>query len=87
MWKKEQIIEELRKRGKRITGQRRILIEVILEDRWSCCKEIYYEAAKRDPSIGLATVYRMVAVLEEIGVLKRSFVYSLLTEEEGCGAV
>ena len=43
----------------------------------SCCKEIYYEAAKRDAAIGMATVYRMVSTLEEIGVFSRCYRYSL----------
>ena len=30
-------------------------------------------ASKRDPSIGLATVYRMVGVLEEMGFLRRGY--------------
>ena len=42
MWQKEQIIAELQKRGKRITEQRKILLDVILEGNWTCCKEIYY---------------------------------------------
>lgn len=37
-------------------------------------------AAKRDPSIGLATVYRMVAALEELGFLSRGYHYSGLSE-------
>ncbi|MEY8338343.1 transcriptional repressor [Lachnospiraceae bacterium 62-35] len=73
MRQKEQIMSELQKRGKRITEQRRMLLDIILEGNWNCCKELYYEVSKRDPSIGLATVYRMVAVLEEIGVLSRRY--------------
>ena len=82
MWQKEQIIAELQKRGKRITEQRKVLLAVILEGNWTCCKEIYYEAVKRDPSIGMATVYRMLATLEEIGVLTRTFRYSFPPEEK-----
>ena len=78
--RKEQIIGEFQKNGKRITGQRKILLDVILEGKWSSCKEIYYMAAKRDPSIGLATVYRMVAALEELGFLSRGYHYSGLSE-------
>lgn len=74
--KKEQIIRELQESGRRVTKQREILLDIILDHTWSSCKEIYYEAVKRDPSIGLATVYRMVATLEEIGVLTRSYQYS-----------
>ncbi len=32
-----------------MTDQRKIMLDVILEGRWSSCKEIYYEASKRDP--------------------------------------
>ena len=80
MQQREQIISELKRRGKRMTDQRKIMLDVILEGRWSSCKEIYYEASKRDPGIGKATVYRMIAVLEEIGVLNRQ--YSLRNEDE-----
>ena len=72
---KEMIISELQKNGKRITDQRRILLDVILEGKWSSCKETYHMASKRDPSIGLATVYRMVAVLEEMGFLRKGYRY------------
>ncbi len=87
MQQKEQIIKELQKRGTRITEQRKVLLDVILEGGWSSCKEIYYEASKRDPSIGLATVYRMMATLEEMGVISRSYHYSFPPsdkEEETC---
>ena len=57
---------------------------MILEGNWTCCKEIYYEAVKRDPSIGMATVYRMLSTLEEIGVLTRTYRYSFPPEEKGC---
>lgn len=76
MWDKEQIIMELQKNGKRVTEQRKILLDVIMEGGWSCCKELYYEASKRDPSIGMATVYRMLNALEEIGVMNRSYQYT-----------
>ena len=78
MQQREQIISELKRRGKRMTDQRKIM----LDGRWSSCKEIYYEASKRDPGIGKATVYRMIAVLEEIGVLNRCRQYSLRNEDE-----
>lgn len=77
MWDRERVIQELQSRGKRVTEQRKILIDVILEGRWTSCKEIYYQAVKRDPSIGLATVYRTVSTLEEIGVLSGYTVYQI----------
>lgn len=71
----EQVLETLQKSGKRVTGQRKILLDVILNSQWECCKEIYYEAIKRDPSIGLATVYRMMSLLEEVGIVERRCVF------------
>ena len=68
--RKENIIEKLRERGCRITKQRQILLDVILKEECSCCKEIYYKAARRDSKIGMATVYRMMNMLEEIGAEK-----------------
>ena len=64
---------------------KRQLLEIILDGTWNCCKEIYYEAIKKDPSIGLATVYRMVGTLEEIGVLTRSYRYCLPAREPESG--
>ena len=84
MWQKEQIIAELQKRGKRITEQRKILLDVILEGNWTCCKEIYYQAVRQDPSIGIATVYRMVKTLEDIGAINRKNMYRINCEEN-CG--
>ena len=53
----------------------RIILDIILDEDCSCCKEIYYKACKQDSSIGAATVYRMVNTLEEIGVINRKNMY------------
>ena len=82
MWQKEQVIDEFQKRGMRITQQRRMLLDVILEGNWKNCKEIFYEARKRDTKLGMATVYRTVSTLEEIGVLTRSYQYSFVSDKE-----
>ena len=46
------IIEKLKEKGLRITRQRKILLDIILEGECSCCKEIYYRASALDPKIG-----------------------------------
>ena len=80
--KKSYILQELRKNGCRITNQRQLLIDIILQDECCCCKEIYYQAIKKDPTIGMATVYRMVKTLEETGMIKRKNLYRIQVEEE-----
>ena len=71
------ILRELKKNGCRITSQRKVLIDVILRDECCSCKEIYYQAIKDDPTIGMATVYRMVKTLEEAGLIKRKNMYRI----------
>ena len=40
---KELVIQKLREKGCRITKQRLMLLDIILEEDCSCCKEIYYQ--------------------------------------------
>ena len=75
--KRSYILRELKKNGCRITSQRKVLIDVILRDECCSCKEIYYQAIKDDPTIGMATVYRMVKTLEEAGLIKRKNMYRI----------
>lgn len=75
--RKEMVIQKLRTRGCRITKQRQILLDIILQEECASCKEIYYKAASIDSSIGAATVYRMVNLLEEIGAISRKNMYRI----------
>lgn len=86
---REYILAQLRNRGLRITSQRKLILNIILKNECSCCKEIYYEALKSDSSIGIATVYRMVKTLEEMGAIDRKNMYRIAfgnncTREEAC---
>lgn len=74
---KEIVIQRLRERGCRITKQRQILLDVILQDDCGSCKEIYYKAITEDSQIGIATVYRMVTLLEDIGAISRRNLYKI----------
>ena len=74
---KQIIIERLKEDGCRITKQRLMLLDIILEDECSSCKEIYYRASKKDPSSGAATVYRMINTLEDIGAISRKNMYKI----------
>ena len=79
--KRELVIKKLKEEGFRITKQRLLLLDVILEGDCTCCKDIYYRAAKADPGIGTATVYRMVNTLEKIGAINRSNMYRIGCEQ------
>lgn len=68
---KEDIFLMLRQKGLRLTEQRKIIVDIIVNEEYSCCKEVYFLAHKKDKSIGIATVYRMINVLEDIGAISR----------------
>lgn len=81
---KDIVLQRLREKGCRITKQRLMLLDIILEEECSCAKEIYYKAVEKDSSIGSATVYRMVNTLEEIGAISRKNMYRIACGET-CG--
>lgn len=76
------IVQKLRDRGCRITKQRLMLLDIILEEDCTSCKEIFYKASRRDKDIGTATVYRMVNMLEEIGAISRRNMYRIACGEK-----
>lgn len=78
---KSAVMDRLRKNGCRVTKQREVLIDIILQEECISCKEIYILAVKRDPRIGLATVYRMIRALEEVGALQRKNIYHIYSHE------
>ena len=64
-------MEKLKGSGFRLTAQRETLFQVIAESLGapSTIQEIWEKSRALDPSIGIATVYRTVNLLDEMGVL------------------
>ena len=81
---KDMIFERLREQGCRITRQRQLILDIILEEECSCCKEIYYKVQEKDRNIGPATIYRMVNMLEKIGAISRKNMYRIFSCEASC---
>jgi len=66
----EEALEVLRARGKRITAQRSLLLEVIRESHGHLdADEIYQRMRSKDPRISLSTVYRNLNLLKELGLV------------------
>jgi Fur family ferric uptake transcriptional regulator len=65
--------EDLKKKGYKLTPQRRSIVDTIIENEGQhLTAEEIYDKVKRDcPEIGLATVYRTILLLEELGVISR----------------
>jgi len=66
----EGALDVLRSRGKRITTQRSLLLDLIRESHGHLdAGEIYRRARAKDPRISLSTVYRNLNLLKDLGVI------------------
>ena len=66
------IIARCKAQGLRMTDRRRVVARVIGDaDDHPDVEELYARAAKIDPNISLATVYRTVKLFEESGILEK----------------
>ena len=74
---REIVIQRLKEQGCRSTKHRMVLLDIILNENCSSCKEIYYKAYRFDCKIATATVYRMINTLEEIGAINRRNMYKI----------
>jgi len=68
----DSIIDRCEAKGLRMTGQRRVIAQVMEDARdHPDVEEIYARASVIDAAISLATVYRTVKLFEEVNILDR----------------
>lgn len=80
----------LKEKGYKLTPQRRAIVDIIIRNEGNhlTTEELYDLVRKDCPEIGLATVYRTVQLLEELGVVSKLDLndgcsrYELVHEEE-----
>ncbi|KIC19167.1 MULTISPECIES: Fur family transcriptional regulator [unclassified Leisingera] len=66
------IIARCEAKGLRMTGQRRVIAQVLQDsDDHPDVEELYARASAKDAGISIATVYRTVKLFEEAGILER----------------
>lgn len=66
------ILDRCEAQGLRLTGQRRVIAQVLeASDDHPDVEELHARAARVDPGISIATVYRTVKLFEESGILDR----------------
>lgn len=68
----EETVQKLEQSGLRMTLQRRHIIEILTKSQCTSPKELWYEARQYVPDLGIATVYRLINRLEQIGVLAKN---------------
>lgn len=68
----DEINKTLRKGGHRVTFPRRAVVSVVLQaERWLSPEEVFTRAQADWPSLGLVTVYRTLALLSDLGFIRR----------------
>jgi Fur family ferric uptake transcriptional regulator len=71
MTQAKRLAESLHTSGRRVTRQRRLVMQVLQDNPGHLEVEAVYALAKaRDPHISLPTVYRTLAVLKEMGLVE-----------------
>ena len=70
----ESICAQLRNQSYKLTPQRQTILQTFLKqvDRHLSAEEVYTLVKHQNPEIGLATVYRTLDILAEIGVLLKN---------------
>lgn len=72
--------DKLKERGYKLTTQRRIIFDVFIENKelHLSPEEVYDKVKEKYPEIGLATVYRTLQLLEDMGTIYK------LNFNDGC---
>jgi Fur family ferric uptake transcriptional regulator len=66
---KHALAEAIHRQGRRLTRQRQLVLEILKESQEHLDAEtVYARAKKRDTRISIATVYRTLAFLKEMGL-------------------
>lgn len=71
MWNVDEILDKLKTRGYKLTGQRKAIVERLCGRKDHPTAEQLYKELKKDyPTISFATIYSTVQLLEEMGYLQ-----------------
>ncbi len=68
--KTAEMVSLLRTSGRRVTRERELLLRIIGQNAHLDAEEIYRIAQRDRPQIGLATVYRTLTLLKELGLIR-----------------
>ena len=83
----EETLQKLERSGLRMTVQRRHIIDILTKSQCTSPKELWYEARRYVPDLGIATVYRLINRLEQIGVLAKTRNLGLTHVEPKLGVI
>jgi len=68
-----EICEKIQEKSYKVTPQRQVILKVLLENiqKHLSAEDVYEIVKKKHPEIGMATVYRTLDLLVELGILQK----------------
>ena len=72
------LVENVRKRGYRMTPQREMILDAIHDEGHITADDIFQRVRAKSPAVNLATVYRTLELLKELGIV------TAIDTGEGC---
>jgi len=82
----DDLIFRLRERGNRLTPQRLAVLQTVIGNHEHLSVDVIYERVRADyPMIGLATVYKTIAMLKEMGEITEININSDCARYDGSG--
>jgi Fur family transcriptional regulator, ferric uptake regulator len=68
----DQLQDELRSRGYRLTPQRQLVLEAVTELGHATPEDVFGWVRERSAGVNISTVYRTLELLEEVGLVKHA---------------
>lgn len=66
----EHLLSDMKKRGCKITPQRRLILEIISNGGHESAEDIFAEIKKEQPNVAFGTVYRNLNILKDLGLIR-----------------
>lgn len=64
--------ETLHRRGMRMTPQRQLVLDALLELESATPEQVYHRVRTRTPTVNITTIYRTLELLEGLGIVRHT---------------
>ena len=69
---REQLRETLHRRGMRMTPQRQLVLDALVELEHATPEQVHQQVATRTPTVNITTIYRTLELLESLGIVRHT---------------
>ncbi|KUK11347.1 MAG: Ferric uptake regulator, Fur family [Clostridia bacterium 41_269] len=67
----QKLIKEFKKKGYKLTPQRRLILEILSKEKHISAEEIFERIKQSQPNVSFGTVYRNLNILLELGLINQ----------------